>query len=52
VAARHVPLVHPGGPGDLSVPDPLRVDPSAVAAGADAAVERFFAARRAAGQGN
>ena len=52
VAARHVPLVHPAGQGDLSVPDPLRVDPSAVAAGADAAVERFFAARRAAGQGN
>jgi iron(III) transport system substrate-binding protein len=52
VAARHVPLVHPSGEGDLSVPDALRVDPAAVAANADAAVERFFAARRAAGQGN
>jgi iron(III) transport system substrate-binding protein len=52
VVARHVPLVHPAGQGDLTVPDPLRVDPAAVAAGADAAVERFFAARRAAAEGN
>jgi iron(III) transport system substrate-binding protein len=52
VTARHVPLVHPAEEGDLAVPDPLRVDPGAVAAIADAAVERFLAARRAAGQGN
>ena len=44
--ARHAPLVTPPMPGDLSIPDPLRVDAAAAAAAADGAVGRFMAAHR------
>jgi hypothetical protein len=43
----HAPLVSPVKAGDLVIPDPLDVDPKAVAAAADEAVNAFFAAQRA-----
>jgi iron(III) transport system substrate-binding protein len=44
--ARHAPLVTAPLPGDLAIPDPLRVDPSAASAAADGAVARFLRAHR------
>lgn len=49
--ARHAPLVSPAREGDLSVPDPLAVDPGAAAASADAAVEAFLGFVREAEKG-
>lgn len=46
MSARHAPLVSEPAPGDLVVPDPLRVDPSAASAAADDAVARFLRAHR------
>jgi iron(III) transport system substrate-binding protein len=46
MTARHAPLVSEPAPGDLVVPDPLRVDPSAASAVADDAVARFLRACR------
>lgn len=46
---KHVPLVVPPAEGDLSVPDPLAVDPAAVVRAADGAVQAFLDARAKAG---
>ena len=48
--ARHAPIAWPAREGDLSVPNPLRVDPGAAAAAADAAVDAFLGFVRAAGE--
>jgi iron(III) transport system substrate-binding protein len=40
--ARHAPLVSAPAPGDLAVPDPLRVDAAAASAAADGAVGLFL----------
>lgn len=49
--ARHAPLAWPAREGDLSVTDPLRVDPAAAAAASDAAVEAFLGFVRESGKG-
>ena len=51
MTARHAPLVSPVQAGDLSVPDPLEVDPGAAAASADAAVDAFLGFVREAEKG-
>lgn len=43
--AKHAPVVHPAQPGDLTVPDPLLVDPAQASAAATAAVESFMQSR-------
>lgn len=49
--SKHAPLVSPARDGDLAVPDPLRVDPQAAAAAADAAVDAFLGFVREAEKG-